>query len=62
MILLDVFPVILGLLGSLDRVVLLFLLSFGFALHSKEDHLFLAHLLDSLASQDASDVALDDFG
>lgn len=51
---------ILSGLSLRDRVILLFVLGLGLALHAKEDHLLLPHLLDGLTGEDSTDLVLDD--
>jgi len=59
-VLLKLFAVLTGLHHQFDWAVRPFLGCFGSALHTKEDHLFLAHLLDLLTSEDTSNAALDE--
>ena len=49
-----------GSLHNFNGTVLELLLCLGFALHAQEDHLFLTHILDCLASKDSSDASLSE--
>ena len=58
---LDLLAVVLSLVSFLDRIILLLLFGLWLALHAKEDHFLLTHLLDCFAGKDSSNEALDDF-
>jgi len=60
MVLLNVLAELLGFFRMLNRIVFLLIIGLGLALHTKEDHLFLTHLLNGLASKDTTNEALRD--
>ena len=57
--LLDCFSIGPSIDGILDWIILDLILSLWFPLHSKEDHLFLSHLLNLFSGQDSTNVALN---
>lgn len=61
MITLDLLAVVLSLIGCFDWVILFLFLCLRLALHAKENHLLLTHLLDGFAGKDSTNEALNDF-